>query len=302
VTVAANEFPSFGGSFLDFLRGDWYANIFGHPTTPSGTNETGDGTVDVGNNNDDEDGDNKKEYKNNCVYLYKDKDGKKYLVSKCTSSSKTYKGSKLDGMSSIRVGKDLTVYLYDKKDKKKTYKGEKDKVYNLSGNWNNDTKKLVLKHKDGGGSSGGGSSKGENSGGNDSCSSKICLYEHRDYGGKYLGYDGVTRVYDFRDNSHMKGKISSMKIDGGYELSAYMKPNYQSPRKTFSGNTHWIGNTWNDNINSFIIYKKGEAPNSTFKNSSSTTQSNSNSGGNNKTCYTTCKGSGPKRTCWEVCR
>jgi hypothetical protein len=274
VTVLANENPSFGGSFLDFLRGDWYNNIFGYPVAPPGEYENEGEGVDAGgnggDNEDDGDKDNDKDRskpKDNCVYLYKNKNGKKYLISKCTSSTKTYKGSNVEEVSSIKVGKDLTVYVYDKDNKKKMYKGNKNKTYNLSSKWDNKTKKLVLKHKDGGGSSGGGgSSKGENSGGSDSCSSKICLYEHRDYGGKYLGFNGEDRIYDFRNNSHMKGKISSMKIDGGHELTAYMKPRYSGDKKTFSGNTHWIGNTWNDNINSFVIYKKGESPNNVFKN------------------------------------
>lgn len=148
VTVAANEFPSFGGSFLDFLRGDWYTNIFGEKkdtTVTSNSSDPGGSTV-SGNN--DDDGDDKKDYKNNCMYLYKDKDGKKYVTSKCTKDKETYKSSKLDGVSSIRVGKDLTVYLYDKKDKEKKYKGKNNNVYNLSGNWNNDTKKIVIQHED----------------------------------------------------------------------------------------------------------------------------------------------------------
>jgi hypothetical protein len=48
VTVAANEFPSFGGSFLDFLRGDWYTNIFGggkDTTVTSNSSEPGGSTV-----------------------------------------------------------------------------------------------------------------------------------------------------------------------------------------------------------------------------------------------------------------
>jgi hypothetical protein len=207
---------------------------------------------------------------------------------------------------------------------------------------------MVLKHKDGGGSSGGssegssgGSSKGENSGGSDSCSSKICLYEHRDYGGKYLGFDGEDRIYDFRNNSHMKGKISSMKIDGEYQLRAYTKPKYSGTPKVFTGNTHWIGNTWNDKINSFIIQKKsGEDSGSggcnpyPFGNDTDKvktiwkdrdfidgkwqcpspwydTRCSWGDGDNEKkqcarkqkhSCYTSCKGSGPRKTCKEVCR
>lgn len=266
VTVLANENPSFGGSFLDFLRGDWYNNIFGYPVAPPGEYENEGEGVDAGGNEDDGDKDNDKDRskpKDNCVYLYKNKNGKKYLISKCTSSTKTYNGSNVEEVSSIKVGKDLTVYVYDKDNKKKMYKGNKNKTYNLPSKWNDNTRKLVLKHKDGGSSSGGssegssgGSSKGENSGGSDSCSSKICLYEHRDYGGKYLGFDGEDRIYDFRNNSHMKGKISSMKIDGEYQLRAYTKPKYSGTPKVFTGNTHWIGNTWNDKINSFIIQKK----------------------------------------------
>jgi hypothetical protein len=157
LVVTANEFPTFGGSALDFLRGEWYTNIFGGGGSGGGGDGDGDGGGDGGGggggggdgeDDNDKDGDKNKKFKNNCAYLYKDKDGKKYLISKCTDGEKTYKGSKLDGMSSIRVGKELTVYLYDKNDKKKTYEGKKDKVYNLSGNWNNDTKKMVLRHED----------------------------------------------------------------------------------------------------------------------------------------------------------
>jgi hypothetical protein len=157
LSVIANENPSFGGSALDFLRGEWYSNIFGGGGG-GGDDGGGDGGDDGGGGGDDEEddeeedndkkGDKDKKFKNNCAYLYEDKDGKKYLMSKCTDGEKTYKGSKLDGMSSIRVGKDLTVFLYDKNDKKKTFKGKKDKIYNLSGNWNKDTRKMMIQHKD----------------------------------------------------------------------------------------------------------------------------------------------------------
>jgi len=179
VVVAANESPSFGGSSLDFLRGDWYNKIFGKKSSTSPPQTSGDPEatkIEYGNDNEDgsddedddedDDKDKDKKYKNHCVYLYRDKDGKKHVLSKCTEDKKTYKGSKLDGVSSIRVGKDLTVWVYDKKDNKKKYKGKKDKVYNLSGNWLNDTKKIVIQHDDYKGSkeSSGDNSKGTNYG------------------------------------------------------------------------------------------------------------------------------------------
>lgn len=272
LVVLANENPSFGGSALDFLRGDWYYTIFGYPTGSSGEYE---GEVDTGGggsgNNDDDndkDGDKDKKYKNNCVYLYKDKDGKKYLISKCTDEVKTYKGSKLDGMSSLRVGKDLKVYLYDKNNKKKAYEGKKDKVFNLSGKWNNDTRKIILRHKNTQTSEWKKDQVqnvkdkidavieyAESVKGQDSCKSKVCLYEHRDYKGKSVGFDGEARIYDFRNNSFMDGKISSIKIPDGYVMIAYSKPKYSGNKKYFKKSTHWIGNTWNDNIRSLIIKK-----------------------------------------------
>ena len=275
LTVLANENPSFGGGALDFLRGDWYHTILGYPTAPSDEYED-EGEVDTGGgggsgNNDednDKDGDKDRTYKKNCVYMYKDKDGKKYITSKCTDEIKTYKGSKLDGMSSIRVGEDLKVYLYDKNSKKKTYKGKKDKVYNLSGKWNNDTRKIVLRHNDTL-SSDWKKDKvrdavdkltavieyAESVKGQDTCTSKVCLYEHRDYKGKSVGFDGEARIYDFTNNSYMDGKISSIKIPDGYYMIAYSKPKYSGNRKYFKKSTHWIGNTWNDNIRSLIIKK-----------------------------------------------
>jgi len=369
VAVLANENPSFGGSFLDFLRGDWYNNIFGYPVAPPGEYENEGEGVDAGgngsgDNEDDGDKDNDKDRskpKDNCVYLYKNKNGKKYLISKCTSSTKTYKGSNVEEVSSIKVGKDLTVYVYDKDNKKKMYKGNKNKTYNLPSKWNDNTRKLVLKHKDGGGSSGGGGSNsgtnGGSSGGNTnsggvsstgktssgSCTSNVCMYSTLSFGGNYIGFDGESRVYNFNDIKN-KGvsKIYSMKIDDDYQVAAYTEPKYNGTKKILTGEKRMLDIPLSrTGVGSFIIQKKNNGDSGTggcnpypFGNDTDKvktiwkdrdfidgkwqcpspwydTRCGSGDGDNElkqcarkqkHSCNTTCKGSGPRKTCNEVCR
>jgi hypothetical protein len=209
-----------------------------------------------------------KKYKKHCVYLYEDKDGKKFLVSKCTKSSQTYKGSKLDGMSSLRVGEDLKVYVYDKNGKKKTYKGKKDKVYNLSGKWNNDTKKLVLKYKKSSSSSSSSSSSNSNKNSNnikdavDKVNDAIKAAEY------FKLKDGTAQLFNDRDfnkkaavvrkNKNISNlatygindKISSIRVAPGYKLQVWEDKDYSGKSRTFSGNTSFVGWDWNDKISS----------------------------------------------------
>ena len=272
LVVAANESPSFGGSALDFLRGEWYTNIFGGGGSGGGGgggDEGGDesggggggsgGSGDDGEDDNDKKGDKDKNYKNNCAYLYKDKDGKKYLISKCTDGEKTYKGSKLDGMSSIRVGKDLTVYVYDKNDKKKTYKGKKDKVYNLSGNWDNDTKKMVLRHKDV-------KNDDKNDDKNDGKNPETTDSKYKgpkDHVEMYTGPYYKGKIATFKPGSYhsVEGvQIKSMRIPIGWEVQAWHKPYFDGYNTVFRGDVRIVtdetGQFWPD-ISSFKIVKRG---------------------------------------------
>jgi hypothetical protein len=224
---------------------------------PGAPSPSGDSSSVPPSNSDDDSNDSNK--KDHCVYLYEDKDGKKFLVSKCTKSSTTYKDSKLDTMSSLIVGKDIKVTVYDKDGKKKTYQGKKDKVYNLSGTWDNKTKKLVVNHtsSDSGGSSSGGN-KTPISVGNDpkntywNSANKTYLYTDKDFLGSYLAVEKEDRMSDMSDKNDT---ISSMRIQQGYKMKAYENPDYKGAEKHFKGNIKWIGNTWNDRISSFKIVK-----------------------------------------------
>ena len=146
LTAWANDGCDTSGTF-NFLVGDWYKTLMGgmklfqcgtpnpDPTVTNPTNTNPTSNTNTGSDgNDGNDGKDKKDkkdkkkdkkdkkndkknktvYKDNCVYLYQDADGKKYLKTICVTRSNPkgyWENGKIHGLSSIRYGKETQVYI-----------------------------------------------------------------------------------------------------------------------------------------------------------------------------------------------
>jgi len=173
LTAWANDGCDTSGTF-SFLVGEWYNTLTGGfklfqcgspPPPPELTNPQNndqnaagtpgsDGKDDTKKKKDDDkkkkkDDDKKKKndkknvYKDNCVYLYRDPDGKKYLKTICVTRSNPrsyWENGQIHGLSSIRYGKKTQVHILPRNESNTTAsvkfngKTKAGKLVNLSSN------------------------------------------------------------------------------------------------------------------------------------------------------------------------
>lgn len=97
-------------------------------------------------------------------------------------------------------------------------------------------------------------------------SNQVYLYEHTNYGGAYMRWDGVREVPDLRSYNtgalgtpNWNDRISSLKIGKDMKLVVFKDINYRGGSWTISGPatiSTLVSNGWNDKISSFRIVPK----------------------------------------------
>ncbi len=97
-------------------------------------------------------------------------------------------------------------------------------------------------------------------------SNQVYFYEHTNYGGAYMRWDGVREVPDLRSYNtgaigtpNWNDRISSFKIGKDMKLVVFKDINYRGGSWTISGPatiSTLVSNGWNDKISSFRIVPK----------------------------------------------
>ena len=97
-------------------------------------------------------------------------------------------------------------------------------------------------------------------------SNQVYFYEHTNYGGAYMRFDGLREVPDLRSyntgalgSPNWNDRISSFKIGKELKLVVFKDINYRGGSWTISGPatiSTLVSNGWNDKISSFRIVPK----------------------------------------------
>jgi len=100
----------------------------------------------------------------------------------------------------------------------------------------------------------------------DPTSNQVYVYEHINYGGAYMRFDGLREVADLRSyNTGAQGtpnwndRISSLKVGSEVKLVVFADINYKGASWTVPGPASistLVSNGWNDRISSFRIVPK----------------------------------------------
>ena len=97
-------------------------------------------------------------------------------------------------------------------------------------------------------------------------SNQVYLYEHTNYGGAYMRWDGLRDIPDLRSyNTGAQGspnwndRISSVKVGSDVTLILYQHINYGGSKLTLKGPANissLVASGWNDKASSFRIVPK----------------------------------------------
>ncbi len=97
-------------------------------------------------------------------------------------------------------------------------------------------------------------------------STQVYVYEHINYGGAYMRFDGIRDIPDLRSyNTGASGtpnwndRISSLKVGTDVKLVVYADINYKGASWSVSGPANvstLVSNGWNDRVSSFRIVPK----------------------------------------------
>ncbi|NII09164.1 PilC/PilY family type IV pilus protein [Oleiagrimonas sp. C23AA] len=90
-------------------------------------------------------------------------------------------------------------------------------------------------------------------------SGNVCFYYDSNYGGRNWCPSTGTTPHNFPSNDAFRDQISSLKIPSGYSVTLYKGENQTGESKTFTGNTPYVGNDFNDQARSYTI-----TPNNTY--------------------------------------
>lgn len=74
------------------------------------------------------------------------------------------------------------------------------------------------------------------------------VYEHANYRGWAMRISADQDMAYVGDPSN--DLISSVRVNGGCQLVAYIDANYEGEERVFTQNTRYVGNNWNDQISS----------------------------------------------------
>lgn len=94
---------------------------------------------------------------------------------------------------------------------------------------------------------------------------RVTVYNDVDYGAQsvsfLVGRYNQTDLFalGMQDNDSPNTFISSMKVPQGYRLTVYKGPNFDGESRVFEGDCNWVGDDWNDVINSFTVEEIEEA-------------------------------------------
>lgn len=94
---------------------------------------------------------------------------------------------------------------------------------------------------------------------------RVTVYNDVDYGAQsvsfLVGRYNQTDLFalGMQDNDSPNTFISSMKVPQGYRLTVYKGPNFDGESRVFEEDCHWVGDDWNDVINSFTVEEIEEA-------------------------------------------
>ncbi len=92
----------------------------------------------------------------------------------------------------------------------------------------------------------------------------VYLYQHSNYGGYFTRLNESTPTLSKRfivdengydDHKSFNDQVSSIKIVGDYKVVLYEHNNYGGSSVTYSGNSSYVGNNFNDKASSAKIYK-----------------------------------------------
>jgi len=75
----------------------------------------------------------------------------------------------------------------------------------------------------------------------------VYLYEHSEYGGKYIRVNDDTTLNNFND------KASSLRIVGNYKAELYKDTNFNGDKETIKSNIRKFDSNWNDEVSSIKV-------------------------------------------------
>lgn len=97
-------------------------------------------------------------------------------------------------------------------------------------------------------------------------SNQVFVYEHTNYGGNYIRWDGIRDIPDLRSYNtgaigtpNWNDRISSLKVGSELKLIVYKDINYKGGSWTVTGPASistLVSNGWNDKISSLRIVPK----------------------------------------------
>jgi len=197
------------GPLDDFLT-------FMYKTAPAPPDDDDDEVVDPpaagGDGGDDDEDDKSKDskYKNNCVYLYSDDKGKKYLRTLCVDNKKsrlTYSGSDVGDVSSIRYGKDVYTYVKGSVGSPLKISGKKNGFVDVDKKktWSGKVKGITLEYR-------GGVDGKANEDYKDECTYLYSKSNGKGYLRKLCGKSSAHQKFDYSNNDAEILQVSSLRV------------------------------------------------------------------------------------------